>query len=550
MGTRDLAIASLAVLAAFPAGGQISRSANVKENRAFVYHGKLVRPNGSTPTGPAIVTLKIYSPDPKLCLLWAENQEITLDKGAFAIELGHMSNRLFGVSGGAASDFKQVFLNNPSVTIPAVCESGNSYTPGPADDRLLTAIFNDGGDVVEIAGLPIKSVPFALQAEEIAGFGIGNLVKVDGISTVTFTPSQVETLRDMLGGTIDWNLQARRLKNVADPVNAQDAATKNWVDGEITARISGAGLGTVTNVSVAGAPLSVSNGSTTPQLSIAQANTANAGYLTSSDWNTFNGKLSAALAEHQVFVGNGSNVAVASYFGIGQLRSTLTGGTQFPSSCTASQTLTWSTITDTLACTSIDNLNADKVTAGAFAPARLGTGAADATKYLRGDGTWQTLPSGADNLGNHTATQNLNLGAHALVGNGGSSGIAISSGGYVGVGTTSPRLGLDVNTVLLGRPAVNNGTGTIDFASGNIQYTNSSCGSFSFHNVKDGGTYTFNVKGTTSSICSFSAFSGAGTGALTVRMPPDHGSTTAGKHTIYSLMVIGTDVYVSWVAGY
>jgi hypothetical protein len=43
-----------------------------------------------------------------------------------------------------------------------------------------------------------------------------------------------------------------------------------------------------------------------------------------------------------------------------------------------------------------------------------------------------------DNLGDHTATQNLNLGSHLLVGNGGSSGLAISSGGNVGIGTTSP----------------------------------------------------------------------------------------------------------------
>ncbi|MCC3160253.1 tail fiber domain-containing protein [Hymenobacter sp. 15J16-1T3B] len=40
-----------------------------------------------------------------------------------------------------------------------------------------------------------------------------------------------------------------------------------------------------------------------------------------------------------------------------------------------------------------------------------------------------TLPNGADNLGNHTATQNLNLGANQLVGNGGSSGLGLTSSG-------------------------------------------------------------------------------------------------------------------------
>ncbi|RAK63226.1 tail fiber domain-containing protein [Hymenobacter edaphi] len=45
-----------------------------------------------------------------------------------------------------------------------------------------------------------------------------------------------------------------------------------------------------------------------------------------------------------------------------------------------------------------------------------------------------TLPVGADNLGNHTATQNLNLGTSQLVGNGGGSGLSISNGGTVGIG--------------------------------------------------------------------------------------------------------------------
>jgi hypothetical protein len=40
-------------------------------------------------------------------------------------------------------------------------------------------------------------------------------------------------------------------------------------------------------------------------------------------------------------------------------------------------------------------------------------------------GNTVTLPAGADNLGNHTATQNLNLGTSQLIGNGGTSGLAV-----------------------------------------------------------------------------------------------------------------------------
>jgi hypothetical protein len=53
------------------------------------------------------------------------------------------------------------------------------------------------------------------------------------------------------------------------------------------------GGGTVTNVTVSGTsgnPLSISNNTTTPVIELLSATTARNGYLTSTDWNTFNGK--------------------------------------------------------------------------------------------------------------------------------------------------------------------------------------------------------------------------------------------------------------------
>ena len=64
----------------------------------------------------------------------------------------------------------------------------------------------------------------------------------------------------------------------------------------------GAGIGTVTNVT-ASAPLSVSNGSTTPALSIAKATSAADGYLAQSDWSTFNNKQAAITAASTVNAG-------------------------------------------------------------------------------------------------------------------------------------------------------------------------------------------------------------------------------------------------------
>jgi hypothetical protein len=61
-----------------------------------------------------------------------------------------------------------------------------------------------------------------------------------------------------------------------------------WVPGVVSA----GGGGTVTSVSGT-LPISVASGSSTPVVSISQANTTTNGYLSSTDWNTFNNKQAA-----------------------------------------------------------------------------------------------------------------------------------------------------------------------------------------------------------------------------------------------------------------
>ncbi len=55
-----------------------------------------------------------------------------------------------------------------------------------------------------------------------------------------------------------------------------------------------------------------------------------------------------------------------------------------------------------------------------------------------------TLPSGADNLGNHTATQNVKLNGYWLSGDGDNEGVFINSSGTVGINSTSNNYSFSV----------------------------------------------------------------------------------------------------------
>lgn len=58
---------------------------------------------------------------------------------------------------------------------------------------------------------------------------------------------------------------------------------------------------------------------------------------------------------------------------------------------------------------------------------------------------WVQLEDKADNLGNHTATDNIRLNGNYLSNDGGSEGIRVDNAGKVGIGTATPTTALDVN---------------------------------------------------------------------------------------------------------
>ncbi len=172
-------------------------------------------------------------------------------------------------------------------------------------------------------------------------------------------------------------------------------------------------------------------------------------------------------------------------------------------------------------------------------------------KYCDGT-TWQNLVGGTSSpggVGTPATSQSIQFNAVGVFA-GTASFVYDTTNARVGIGSTTPRSTLDVLGTILGKPAPLNGTATIDFSTGNLQYTTANCGTFALHNMKDGGSFSFAVQGGTSATCVFNAFSDAGSTGLTMHLPQDHGPTQGTKHTIYTFMVMGTHAYAQWIPGY
>lgn len=112
----------------------------------------------------------------------------------------------------------------------------------------------------------------------------------------------------------------------------------------------------------------------------------------------------------------------------------------------------------------------------------------------------------------------------------------------VGIGTTNPTSKLEVNGSVTNTSSISDTDLNIDFSLSNLAFTTASAGVITLTNIKDGGTYTLNLRGATAGTSTFTA------AGFTVKAV-NNGATTASKETIYTFLVIGTVVYVYMVTG-
>ena len=122
----------------------------------------------------------------------------------------------------------------------------------------------------------------------------------------------------------------------------------------------------------------------------------------------------ASASMHMTYIGNGTG-----YTGAGAVTNGIPAGGYWRYSYNTKSIFADSDVTATSFSgtgTGLTDLNATELKSGTVSPARLGSGTASGSTVLYGNNTWGTIPSSADNLGNHTATTTLNMNSKAITG--------------------------------------------------------------------------------------------------------------------------------------
>ncbi len=271
----------------------LSTSAFAQVPNLIGYQGRLLKADGTPEIGSKSFAFSLFSADSGGTAIWSETQTLALSDGYYATMLGStqpldstvLDGRLLylelSIDGTALSPRQQV------ASVPYAVMAG-SVKGGVVDAAELRV---GGTTVIDSTG--------KLTGPATASYSAGSGLSLNGTAfSLVTTCAMDQVLR--WNGT-DW-LCADAINLIAGDGLLRSGATLAVMPcsaGQIlkhngtswTCAADDKNPGTVTAVTAApGSPLSVTNGSSTPEIAIAKASASSDGYLSAADYQAFAGK--------------------------------------------------------------------------------------------------------------------------------------------------------------------------------------------------------------------------------------------------------------------
>ncbi|MEY4616798.1 MAG: hypothetical protein RJB66_1758 [Pseudomonadota bacterium] len=589
-------------------GVLIGTATNALWAAGFSYQGRVFNAQNSPLTANNVeFTMSVRGPLnlSRPCVLYSEkfNVDMRSGDGSFSLIAGD----------GQRMDPSQVSLEkifSPTLTFPNLAQCEGGYSKAAGDRLYLQVSFNDGSGLQNLDPVEITPSPYALDTFNVGGVQSASVLRLTDGPAAPFT---LATFNDLLAAASGSSTKYYSSSGIATLQLKDSSGTKKISLSAPTALGSDLQLTLPSNAGTAGQVLTT-NGSGTLSWSTVTSGGGGSGSSSGSVGGDLSGTLpnptvaringqpvsATAPSSGQILRWDGSAYAPTN-FGVSHLLSS-TGSSQFPNSaCTAAQTLTWTSLTDTLTCTNITGLDANTITSGTIDGVRLPSsaklwneGTSGAISYSGGNvGIGTTSPAhkfhfvGGESLleidgtaqghgtGQIYLTANAGYGAIWLrkadgtrvirlenagpnrlmgttnadfvFGTNNTEQMRIATTGNVGIGTTTPTSRLNVAGAIVSEPTTV-AAATVDLSTSNTHLVATPGGStITLQNMVHGGTYTIIVQDTTSRTYTFG-------GCTSSYFKPANAATTSGTQTMYGIVVVKNGAnwlcYITWGSGF